>query len=47
MRIMLIILFAVTIKATGYVRATIIAPTQEQPPSVVYTAEGPTAQVVY
>lgn len=46
MRIVLIILFAVTLKAQGIIRATIIAPTQELP-TVVYTAEGATEQVVY
>lgn len=46
MRIVLIILFAVTLKAQGIIRATIIVPTQEQT-TVVYTTQGATEQVVY
>lgn len=46
MRIVLVILFVVTLKATGYIRTIIIAPTQEQT-TVVYTTQGATEQVVY
>ena len=43
---------AYTIKATGYVRAVIVAPesiatVQETPATVVYTPVGATAQVVF
>lgn len=44
--------YGYTIKATGYVRAVIVAPesiatVQETPASIVYTPVGATAQVVF
>ena len=58
MRLALALLFlasnccAYTIKATGYVRAVIVAPesiatVQDTPASIVYTPVGATAQVVF
>ena len=43
--------YGITIKATGYARARIIAPAEldvsQATPSIVYTAVGATSQVVF
>jgi hypothetical protein len=44
-RTLLLLFFLVTLKATGEIAVEILEPISE-PPVVVYTADGPTLQVV-
>lgn len=46
MRTLLLLLFLVTLKATGEIAVEIIEPIPDSP-VVVYTADGPTLQVVF
>jgi hypothetical protein len=45
-RTLLLLFFLVTLKATGEIAVEILEPISE-PPVVVYTADGPTLQVVF